>query len=51
VNLKNEEVSMDEDSDARMPQDPTSRLFLFAGGFGLVAALVGSGLIVAAASF
>lgn len=42
---------MDEDSDARMSQDPTNRLFLFAGSFGLVATLVGSGLIAAAASF
>lgn len=51
VNLENKEVDMDEDSDVRMPQDPTSRLFLFAGSFGLVASLVGSGLIMAAASF
>lgn len=51
VNLENKEVNMDEDSDVRMPQDPTSRLFLFAGSFGLVASLVGSGLIMAAASF
>lgn len=42
---------MGDSSDDRMPQEPTSNLFLFAGSFGLLASLVGSGLIVAAASF
>ncbi|MBN9149269.1 MULTISPECIES: hypothetical protein [unclassified Nitrobacter] len=31
-----------------MPQGPTNNLFLFVGGFGLVAALIGAALIVAA---
>jgi hypothetical protein len=40
---------MDEmDRDDPMPQGPTNNLFLFVGGFGLVAALVGTALIVAA---
>jgi hypothetical protein len=37
-----------EDRDDPMPQGPTDNLFLAAGGFGFVAALVGVGLIVAA---
>jgi hypothetical protein len=36
---------MDEDRDDPMPQGPTNKLFLFAGGFGLVAFLVGFGLL------
>jgi hypothetical protein len=43
-------VSMDSRDD-RMPEEPTRNLFLAAGNFGLLAAFVGSGLIVAAASF
>jgi hypothetical protein len=31
-----------------MPQGPTNNIFLFVGGFGFIAALVGTGLIVAA---
>ena len=31
-----------------MPQGPTNYIFLFVGGFGLIAALVGTGLTVAA---
>ncbi|MEH6949814.1 hypothetical protein V4R08_00405 [Nitrobacter sp. NHB1] len=31
-----------------MPQGPTDNIFLFLGGFGLIAALIGIGLIVAA---
>ena len=37
--------------DDRMPQKPTSNLFLAAGSFGLLASAVGAGLIIAAASF
>jgi hypothetical protein len=39
---------MDEDREDRMPQGPTNNLFLVAGGFGLVAFLIGFGLIGAA---
>jgi hypothetical protein len=39
---------MDEDSEGRMPQGPTNNLFLVAGGFGLIAFLIGFGLIGAA---
>jgi hypothetical protein len=31
-----------------MPQGPTNNIFLFVGGFGLLAAIVGTGLIVSA---
>jgi hypothetical protein len=31
-----------------MPQGPTNNIFLFVGGFGFIAAIVGIGLIVAA---
>jgi hypothetical protein len=31
-----------------MPQGPTNNIFLFVGGFGLIASIVGIGLIVAA---
>lgn len=39
---------MDESRDDRMPQEPTNNLFLAVGGFGLIAFVVGAGLIVAA---
>jgi hypothetical protein len=40
---------MHEDNDeGRMPRSDTNNLFLAAGGFGLVAFLIGFGLIVAA---
>jgi hypothetical protein len=39
---------MDEDREDPMPQGPTDNLFLFAGGFGLIAVLVAVGFIVAA---
>lgn len=42
---------MDESRKDEMRQEPTNNLFLTAGGFGLLASLVASGLIVAAASF
>jgi hypothetical protein len=48
--LEKRMVSMDSRDD-RMPEEPTRNLFLAAGSFGLLAAFVGSGLIVAAASF
>jgi hypothetical protein len=48
--LKTRMVSMDSRDD-RMAEEPTRNLFLAAGSFGLLAAFVGSGLIVAAASF
>jgi hypothetical protein len=42
---------MDEHENHPMPQETTNNLFLIAGSFGLLASLVGTGLIVAAASF
>ncbi|MDR6305835.1 hypothetical protein GGQ85_003560 [Nitrobacter vulgaris] len=42
---------MDEGREDEMHQDPTNNLFLAAGSFGLLASLIGSGLIVAAVSF
>ncbi len=39
---------MDHDRAERMPQQPTSNLFLVAGSFGLIAFIMGFGLIVAA---
>ena len=36
---------MDEDSDGPMPQGPTNNLFLAVGSFGLLAFLVGFGLL------
>lgn len=44
-------MDMDEDRDDQMLSEPTNNLFLLAGSFGLLASVVGSGLIVAAASF
>jgi hypothetical protein len=38
---------MDEDRPNPMPQEPTNSLFLAAGSFGLLAFLIGFGLIVA----
>jgi hypothetical protein len=39
---------MDEmDGQPRMPQEPTSNLFLAAGAFGLLAFFLGGGLILA----
>jgi hypothetical protein len=41
---------MDEGGDNRMPQEPANDVFFFVGSFGLLAALIGSGLIVAMAT-